>query len=302
MVSSFRFNASHALLTYSQCDLSKEYVRDALVSSCGNYIKRMVIGQEHHQDGNLHIHVAIKFTKKMNIRRSDYFDIGEFHPNIASRHTFAGAETYVKKEDHEPLEHGASSDQVSERLRDVCASMTDRIDWIEYCVEHRIAQGWGNDLWSLVHPDNTNTIHEWNGLGTIVSELDSYVKPTGNVLIIGPSGCGKSTWAKRESEKPALWVTHIDELRRYRPGYHKSIIFDDLSFQHLPVTSQIHIADWNDARSIHVRYGCAQIPAHTPKIFTCNSYPFSTDGEEGNAIKRRVRTVRLRGNGSIFIE
>lgn len=298
----FRFNASHALLTYSQCNLSKEYVRDSLVSICGNFIKRMVIGQEHHEDGNLHIHVAIKFTKKMNVRRADYFDIGEFHPNLASRHTYAGAETYVKKEDSEPLEHGAQADQLQERLRDVCASFQDRLDWLEYCHDNKVQSWIGNEIWTIVHPNRRNTITEWDGQGTIVRELSSLTISEGNTLLIGRSGSGKSTWAKRESPKPALWVTHMDDLKNFEPGYHRSIIFDDLSFQHLPATSQIHLVDWNDARSIHVRYGIAQVPAKTTKIFTCNSYPFTEDGEEAIAIRRRVRTYRLGRVGEVTLE
>lgn len=298
----FRLNASHALLTYSQCDLTKEYVRDTLVSICGDRIKRMVIGQETHADGNLHIHVAIKFTKKVNIRRADFFDIGEFHPNIASRHTYAGAETYVRKEDREPLEHGVAATQLEERLRDVCATYTDRIDWLEYCHDHKVQSWIGNELWTLTHPKRENTIIEWDQLGTIVRELSDFRKPHGNVLIIGPSGCGKSTWAKRESDKPALWVTHMDDLKNFDERYHKSIIFDDMDFKHLPGTSQIHIVDIENRRSIHVRYGVAQIPPGISKIFTCNSYPFTEEGEQAEAIKRRIRTIRLGGNGPIFIQ
>lgn len=299
---SFRFNAGHCLLTYSRCPLSRETIRDNLIAVCGQHIKRMVVGQEHHQDGTLHIHVAIKFTKKMNIRRANYFDCEGYHPNLKSYGTYAGAENYLYKEDSTPLEHGAPAEEATERLRDVCASFNDRLDWLEYCHTHRVQSWIGNEVWSIVHPQRRNTITEWDGLGTIVSELSAITIGEGNTLLVGRSGCGKSTWAKRECPKPALWVTHLDDLKNFERGFHKSIIFDDVSFHHLPATSQIHLVDWNDARSIHVRYGIAQIPPRTTKIFTCNSYPFTTEGEEGAAIRRRVRTYRLGRVGEINLE
>lgn len=119
------------------------------------------------------------------------------------------------------------------------------------------------------------------------------------VVICGPTGCGKSTWAKTHAPKPALWVTHLDILRKFDPKYHKSIIFDELRFaggdrdKPWPLESQIQLVDSYDHRDIHVRYGCASIPPGIPKIFTCTgSLPFSKDPQ----IKRRILVLSVYGN------
>lgn len=110
---------------------------------------------------------------------------------------------------------------------------------------------------------------------------DSYRK---SLVIQGPPGCGKTNWAKIHAKKPALFVSHLDRLKDFRIGIHKSIIFDDLDFQHLPRTSQIHLVDRENPRDIHIRYAVAHIPAGVQKIFTCNHEPFIRD----DAIRRRV--------------
>lgn len=111
----------------------------------------------------------------------------------------------------------------------------------------------------------------------------------GSTWISGPSGIGKTTWAKAYCQLPALWVTHMDDLRLFRAGFHKSIIFDDMSFCHMPRESQIAIADTQQSRSIHIRYGVARIPAGIQKIFTSNVEIF----QEDEAIKRRINKILL---------
>lgn len=91
-----------------------------------------------------------------------------------------------------------------------------------------------------------------------------------SMVMYGPSGCGKTTAAKGYLPG-ALWVTHLDGLAYFDSGIHTGIIFDDMSFKHLPRESQIHLLDWDEPRDIHIRYRTVHIPANTVKIFTCNS-------------------------------
>lgn len=64
----------------------------------------------------------------------------------------------------------------------------------------------------------------------------------------------------------------------------KSVIFDDMSFSHLPRDAQLHIVEQRNSAQLHVRYGVAILPIGCPKIFTCNIYPFTRDP----AIERRI--------------
>ena len=107
------------------------------------------------------------------------------------------------------------------------------------------------------------------------------------LFLSGPSGCGKTQWAVHQFRNP-LVVSHMDTLRQFRRGYHDGIVFDDMSFAHLPRESVIHLVDWDEDREIHCRYRCADIPRQTKKIFTTNMrfdqcFPF----DESGAIRRR---------------
>ena len=112
---------------------------------------------------------------------------------------------------------------------------------------------------------------------------------TRSLVLIGESGIGKTQFALA-CLPDALWCTHMDDLLSFDPQEHKGIIFDDMSFAHMPRTAQIHVSDWDCVRSIHCRYRSATIPAHTPKIFTCNEFPFTA---HDSAIDRRLTVKHL---------
>jgi len=174
-----------------------------------------------------------------------------------------------------------------------CKEFQEKIDWINYCIRKKVAFPYMEALWLHCHADRISTITEdtetndtmlkclqefnWNDCG-----LKSLV-------LHGPAGCGKTNWAKIHCKKPALFVTHLDRLKDFDPTYHQSIIFDDLSFSHLPRTSQIHLVDRENPRDIHIRYKIINIPARVQKIFTCNEIPFTRHDE---AINRRI-TYRI---------
>lgn len=89
------------------------------------------------------------------------------------------------------------------------------------------------------------------------------------LFLWGPTNTGKTQLA-RHAFNSALICSHMDDLRRFDPDTHDGIVFDDMQFAHMPVTSVIHLCDWDEDRSIHCRHWCAYIPAKTRKIFTSN--------------------------------
>lgn len=110
-----------------------------------------------------------------------------------------------------------------------------------------------------------------------------------SIILVGPPGIGKTEYAKMHFSN-ALMVSHMDDLLRFLPGTHDGIIFDDMDFLHMPRTSQIHLVDQDNDRSLHCRYNVAFIPARTPKIFTCNE--LCVDSRE-QAVMRRVEVITL---------
>ena len=145
-------------------------------------------------------------------------------------------------------------------------------------------------MWQLASKDRGDTI-ESRSSGTITGALLFILFDETNfsTVLVGPSGIGKTTWCINNCQKPALLVTHMDELRKFDKDYHKSIIFDDMEFNHLPETAQIHLVDSDLPRAIHARYGNARIPAKTYKFFTCNKRPLS----DIEAINRRIRYIYI---------
>lgn len=109
-------------------------------------------------------------------------------------------------------------------------------------------------------------------------------------VLWGESGIGKTSYA-RAILPTALVVSHLDALREYDPQLHGGIIFDDMSFLHMPRTAQIHLLDIDYERQIHCRYSCAVIPANTKKIFTSNVKHIFLENDA--AISRRVRIIEL---------
>lgn len=107
-------------------------------------------------------------------------------------------------------------------------------------------------------------------------------------IMWGAAGIGKTEFAKALLPK-ALFVSHMDDLVSFDSSIHEGIIFDDMSFTHMPRTAQIHIVDQDNNRSIHCRYTCAHIPANTKKIFLTNESGGNIVDLLDLAIRRRVQ-------------
>ena len=226
----------------------------------------MIIAKEKHKDGGTHYHVLIKFSKKVDIRNQNYFDVLQFHPNIQAVRHWGKTLNYIKK-DGNFKEYGQIDKKVtSTNLPEFNDKMT-KLEWLTACFEHKVPYGYAQAMWEELCPNNkANTIIEYDESNlSKCSPLLKIMKPQldhlKSYVIVGPSGCGKTTWAKVVSIKPCLLVTHMDDLKKFKVGYHQSIIFDDMSFNHLDTVLQIPICDRYDLRSVHCRYATALIPA-----------------------------------------
>lgn len=172
-----------------------------------------------------------------------------------------------------------------------CASHATQESWYSWCINNKISAEYAKFFWTRVHQDDS-TIMEDEHNGIVRDDLNNLKWNNWKTLVlIGPSGVGKTTWAKRVAPKPCLFVSHIDALKQFRNGFHKSIIFDDVDFSHYPRTSQIHIVDYDNPRHLHCRHATAFVPQGTHKIFTANSDPLSFGDE---AIRRRCHIIRMK--------
>lgn len=159
---------------------------------------------------------------------------------------------------------------------------------------HKVPFPYMEMFWKVTRVRRPNTITEDDELCdkmlNCLKEFDWVDNNRKSLVMVGPAGCGKTNWAKIQAPKPCLFINHLDALRGYDPEYHKSIIFDDMSFTHLVRNYQIYLLDRENARDIHIRYKVAHIPALVPKFFTANIEPF-TRGDA--ALERRRHTVNI---------
>lgn len=96
MSDKFRITAKKFFLTYPQCNLEKEDLLSFLKTKAN--IIRYHIGREKHEDGNLHLHAAVEYSRKLNIKDPNSFDYKEFHPNIQAARNYDDVAAYCTKD------------------------------------------------------------------------------------------------------------------------------------------------------------------------------------------------------------
>lgn len=115
-------------------------------------------------------------------------------------------------------------------------------------------------------------------------------------VIYGPTGLGKTQWAISRFKKP-LVLRDINDLLKFDHTEHDGLVFDDMSFSHIPPTTRIHLVDIDLPSSIKILYQTITIPANTKKIFTFQHNTLFYGGkdqmlmspQQEAAINRRVK-------------
>ncbi|AXH73085.1 MAG: Rep catalytic domain protein [Circoviridae sp.] len=278
----FRIQYTTVGLTYSRCPLEKSALRDFLLS-LPHEVSDYYIVQETHKEANdclYHLHAWIEFTNKPNIRNCNFFDCQGFHPNIGKKKR-NWIWNYLKKQDTEPLTN----------IEDgyVALAKAGLVDRALDCFSNQHPKDFIINYERIVK--NVHTLGKrkrQDHIYPLTGDIIDWDMNQQSLLVIGPTGCGKTEWAKsfvtHHLEKTYLRITHIDGLKKYNGE--DFIIYDDLSFKHLPRETNIHLAEVRNARDIHCRHAVAPIPPGICNIFLANEYPFLADHH--SAIDRRL--------------
>lgn len=299
----YRLRGKHFLITWSQVDwgVTWDDVQALLVGPIG--ATAYSVGREHHADGGIHFHAYVAYDRSQDRTIRDQWDLSGQHPNIKAKRSKPeqeSAHTYTKK-DGDFIEYGwdtyetGTSDLVAK-----AKSSPNFGAFIQWGYDNDVPFAYISAAWSAGSQSDATLIEGADVEGTISSTRLQFMvfdQSTRRALVLlGPTGLGKTVWAKTHAPRPSLFVRHIDQLKQFRRGFHKSIIFDDMDFKGdergrggWPRTSQIALVDFDNDSAIHTRYTPSLIPANTFKIFTCNEYPFTDDP----AIERRVYVETL---------
>jgi len=302
----FRFNAQKVFLTYAQCgEMTKEDVMETLVNRYA--CTKWMLGEEEHADGGRHIHAYFEFSKKLNLKTQDCFDVNtgenQYHPNIKSvsrgKANIEKVLKYIQKEDPCVLTNIDPTLTWAE-IKDQASDAEEYLTLVEKHYPRDAALAWdrlksyAEQRYNGEDPNTLNDFEAHEGWVCPDDLLNLEVNALKSLVVIGPAGCGKTTWAKTFAKKPILFISHMDGLRKLTKK-HQSIIFDDMDFKHYPLQAQKHLLDQENPREIHIRYRTAVIPAGMQKIFTANSYPFYEEREDEHykAILRRMQKIEL---------
>lgn len=289
MPAQFRLDAQQFFLTYPHSTFDHEAFWNWLNSLEEALYCR--IADETHESGEPHVHAVFKFKRRFQSRDAGVFDYQGRHPNIQRPRSLTKSLDYIAK-DGRYTDFGAVPKATAKRdwsEIESAASQSER-EWLQCQHEERIMPHVAKRLREL----NSTSVYDLSEYDNrpISPVFETLPTEFRSLLVIGRPGIGKTGWAMQIMPRPCLLVKHIDCLRHFDASKHKSILFDDCEFGHLPRPTQLQLCDWENQVQIHVRYGVACIPAHIPRLFLCNPNhePFKQD----DAIQgRRLQVINI---------
>lgn len=280
--------AQYWVFTLNNYTDAERALLDGLVES-SSHVAFLSYGREVGESGTPHLQGHLELTTRMRVPQLKAILGQRVHLEVR-RGSFEQAQQYVEKDGvvstfGERVSKGAGKrtdlDELAEEIR---GGAEKRVLAETYGKEFiKYSKGIDNyyDLFAVAKYQVCNGPWKW-------SHNFLFDK---SVILWGAAGIGKTEYAKYLLPN-ALFVSHMDDLGGFNSHY-DGIIFDDMSFIHLPRTAQIHVLDVDNQRSIHIRYKTATIPAHTKKIFLTNEINGRIVDTLDAAIARRVEIVEL---------
>lgn len=108
----FSYDGSHVFLTYPQCPLEREQLRDWALSVL--LPTKYYIARELHDDGGYHLHCYFAFGRRRRFVGADCFDVDGYHPNVQKPRSAKNVVAYCSKEDATPLANFAPGEMHGE--------------------------------------------------------------------------------------------------------------------------------------------------------------------------------------------
>jgi hypothetical protein len=298
----FRFQGKKMLLTYSQSGPLDKGALHAFLETKMKQPLKVKICHETHEDGNIHTHCAVQAEGKMDIQSANFLDFEGHHPNIKppmNIEHWRNQVKYIDKEDPDVYGEIEVPKDKGELFSEAC-------EFVKQCKTRK--QMYAPGPYLMIISSKVNFFENFwktqkkKKVTQSSFQMTSFNKApitdwTTSWLVWGRAGSGKTQWALAHFKNPLL-VSTIDDLHEYDEEEHDGIVFDDMSFKHMPGQAIIHLLDIDLERSIHCRYINATIPANTKKIFCHNNADIfvpekETTEEQMNGISRRYQSVQI---------
>lgn len=283
----FRIQYKTFGLTYSKCNAERKEIVEFLQTKL-QIVDYYCVRESHDSKKENydparphHIHVWFNVDTKPNIKNPRFFDYNGIHPNIGKKKR-NWIYNYLQKQDKQPytnipegfigLALAGDYDGAVRRFQDLHPK--------EFVINMPKVLG---NLKKLSRPAHKMHVYP------LECDYDPQWNPAEKSLhLVGASGCGKTEWVKsylHSIGKTFLYVTHLDTLKRYNGE--DILVFDDMSFQHIPREAAIHLVECKNPRAIHCRHAVADIPPGVGNVFISNS-PHIWPHDEHGAIERRL--------------
>jgi len=313
-----RLSGKNFFLTYSRTVLTRQEVMSHLEKM--GTVTSAIVAQEIHHGPQVtsggedlvatHIHAFVMFEKKKDVTPGA-FDVQGIHPNVRIPNARVGTIqqswinlwNYCLKEDKSPIILGqppsnkrsrSEASQEAFRLAEE-VSVVSALEFLQKEIPFEMLKGWTAVEHSLqayrtMKVRQAPPSYQLENFLPVVMPADWH-----SLLITGPTGIGKTQFARALLPNAPV-IRHVDQLRT--ADFSGGIIFDDFDVSHWPVTSIIHLLDWDEASGIHCRYSHVLVPAHTKKIFTHNKMlhqwlPVDIPRAQYEAVERRLILVEL---------
>ena len=318
----FRLSAKSLFLTYPKCPLDLRRVFVTLGSRLGKYkALDWVFRRELHEDGSPHVHVYLRFHRRLDIKNASFLDLGadgEFHGNYQAAKSQEKVLEYVLKDldskyDKRLLIYSpslearisASGDLLS--LEQAALSLAQQGD-VDAAMElYRL-----NDpkayLWRFISLERTlraiaiksmgfTSKYRWSNY-EIPSDLEAaFVEARDSkktLFIKGASGSGKTQMLLSffdHMKLNPLRVTHPDGIRNFVAGHHKVIFYDDMNWSDIERETLLSYLDVENENTLDVKHTSMQIPSDIHRFAASNKSLESYIGKvlrNDPAVKRRI--------------
>lgn len=296
-ITPFRLNSGQLFLTYPKCDL--EPAEALLLLQAKLDFEDYVVAQEKHADGTNHLHCYLRRGpgKKFNIRRPEFLDLSGHHGNYQTVRSAQAVQKYCKKEGTflTNIEVRSASD-LPELLESITTGEVTPTEALTTIRKTR-----PRDF--LLYRDRIlKTLQVLTPATTLVPHpLETFQCPPELLefdfmtvlLLTGPTNTGKTALAKALVGTPFLFVTHLEDLRKWDKEIYKGIIYDEANLKHLPRETQLFHLSVTETVSIHLRYSPACLTSGRRVVWTSNLYADQIVEWSDPAVKRRLSVVNV---------